>query len=63
MLGINSGLVSDPAAPFGGVKHSGLGREGGTEGIEEYLSIHYAAIGRGNPRSRDAVPDPAIATA
>ncbi|PQM29362.1 NAD-dependent succinate-semialdehyde dehydrogenase [Sphingopyxis lindanitolerans] len=63
MLGINSGLVSDPAAPFGGVKHSGLGREGGTEGIEEYLSIHYAAIGRGNQRSRDAVLDPATAAA
>lgn len=63
MLGINSGLVSDPAAPFGGVKHSGLGREGGAEGIEEYLSIHYAAIARGNPRSRSALPDPAIVAA
>lgn len=45
MLGVNSGMISDPAAPFGGVKHSGLGREGGVEGIDEYLSIHYAAIG------------------
>jgi succinate-semialdehyde dehydrogenase/glutarate-semialdehyde dehydrogenase len=63
MLGINTGLVSDPAAPFGGVKHSGLGREGGAEGIEEYLSIHYAAIGRGNPRSLDAFRDRATAAA
>lgn len=63
MLGINSGLVSDPAAPFGGVKHSGLGREGGSEGIEEYLSIHYAAIGRGSRRSRDRLPDSATAAA
>lgn len=61
MLGINSGLVSDPAAPFGGVKHSGLGREGGTEGIEEYLSTHYAAIGRGSRRSLDSFPASAIA--
>lgn len=44
MLGINTGLVSDPAAPFGGVKQSGLGREGGADGIDEYLSIQYAAI-------------------
>lgn len=44
MVGINTGMVSDPAAPFGGVKHSGFGREGGVEGIDEYLSVHYAAI-------------------
>ncbi|MYZ34203.1 MULTISPECIES: NAD-dependent succinate-semialdehyde dehydrogenase [unclassified Streptomyces] len=44
MLGLNSGLVSNPAAPFGGVKHSGLGREGGREGIEEYLEITYVGI-------------------
>ena len=37
MVGLNRGLVSDPAAPFGGVKQSGLGREGGYEGIDEYL--------------------------
>lgn len=43
MLGLNRGLVSDPAAPFGGVKHSGLGREGGFEGIEEYLETTYVA--------------------
>ena len=63
MLGINTGLVSDPAAPFGGVKHSGLGREGGAEGIEEYLSIHYAAIGRASPRSLDAFQDRTTAAA
>lgn len=44
MLGLNTGLISDPAAPFGGVKQSGLGREGGREGIEEYLSTHYTAV-------------------
>ena len=37
MVGLNRGLVSNAAAPFGGIKHSGFGREGGTEGIEEYL--------------------------
>ncbi|KKW91597.1 NAD-dependent succinate-semialdehyde dehydrogenase [Sphingobium chungbukense] len=46
MLGINTGLISDPAAPFGGIKHSGLGSEGGVEGIEEYLTTHYAGIGQ-----------------
>ncbi|WP_236660045.1 NAD-dependent succinate-semialdehyde dehydrogenase [Sphingopyxis jiangsuensis] len=56
MLGINSGLVSDPAAPFGGVKHSGLGREGGTEGIEEYVSVRYAAIGRDGRQARGLLP-------
>ena len=44
MVGLNRGLVSNPAAPFGGVKDSGLGREGGPEGIAEYLSTKYAAI-------------------
>ncbi|MCW2496049.1 NAD-dependent succinate-semialdehyde dehydrogenase [Jatrophihabitans sp.] len=43
MIGLNRGLVSDPAAPFGGVKQSGLGREGGYEGIEEYLETTYVA--------------------
>ena len=37
MIGLNQGVVSNPAAPFGGVKQSGFGREGGREGIEEYL--------------------------
>jgi len=44
MLGLNRGLVSNPAAPFGGVKASGFGREGGREGIEEYLSTRYVAV-------------------
>lgn len=44
MLGMNTGLVSNPAAPFGGVKQSGLGREGGFEGIEEYLETSYIGI-------------------
>ena len=43
MIGLNRGLVSDPSAPFGGVKQSGLGREGGYEGIDEYLEIKYVA--------------------
>jgi succinate-semialdehyde dehydrogenase/glutarate-semialdehyde dehydrogenase len=44
MIGLNQGMVSNPAAPFGGVKQSGFGREGGYEGIEEYLNIKYTAI-------------------
>ncbi len=44
MVGINQGMVSNVAAPFGGVKHSGYGREGGFEGIEEYLETKYVAI-------------------
>jgi succinate-semialdehyde dehydrogenase/glutarate-semialdehyde dehydrogenase len=44
MVGINQGVVSNPAAPFGGVKHSGFGREGGSEGIEEYLETRYVGI-------------------
>ncbi|MFH9729338.1 NAD-dependent succinate-semialdehyde dehydrogenase [Streptomyces sp. NPDC017260] len=44
MVGLNTGLVSDPAAPFGGVKQSGLGREGGTVGIEEFLEYQYVAM-------------------
>ena len=44
MVGLNQGLVSNPAAPFGGVKHSGFGREGGAEGIEEYLATKYVAV-------------------
>lgn len=46
MLGLNTGLVSNPAAPFGGVKASGLGREGGRVGIEEFLEIKYLAMPR-----------------
>jgi succinate-semialdehyde dehydrogenase / glutarate-semialdehyde dehydrogenase len=44
MVGLNQGVVSNPAAPFGGVKSSGFGREGGREGIEEYLDVKYVAI-------------------
>jgi succinate-semialdehyde dehydrogenase/glutarate-semialdehyde dehydrogenase len=44
MVGLNRGLVSDPAAPFGGVKHSGIGREGAHEGILEFLETKYVAV-------------------
>ncbi len=44
MFGLNTGIVSNPAAPFGGVKQSGIGREGGFEGIEEYLETTYVGI-------------------
>ena len=44
MVGLNQGVVSNPAAPFGGVKQSGFGREGGFEGIAEYLETKYVAM-------------------
>lgn len=44
MLGLNKGVVSTPAAPFGGVKQSGIGREGGFVGIDEYLEMKYVAV-------------------
>jgi succinate-semialdehyde dehydrogenase / glutarate-semialdehyde dehydrogenase len=44
MVGLNQGIVSNPAAPFGGVKQSGFGREGGAEGIEEFLETKYVGI-------------------
>ncbi|HVV13859.1 NAD-dependent succinate-semialdehyde dehydrogenase [Amycolatopsis sp.] len=44
MIGLNQGIVSNPAAPFGGVKQSGLGREGGAVGIDEFLEIKYIAV-------------------
>ncbi|WP_113716680.1 NAD-dependent succinate-semialdehyde dehydrogenase [Arthrobacter dokdonensis] len=44
MVGFNAGVISNAAAPFGGVKHSGLGREGGSEGIAEYTSTQYIGI-------------------
>nr|WP_042178692.1 NAD-dependent succinate-semialdehyde dehydrogenase [Kibdelosporangium sp. MJ126-NF4]CEL13345.1 Aldehyde dehydrogenase [Kibdelosporangium sp. MJ126-NF4]CTQ99035.1 Aldehyde dehydrogenase (EC 1.2.1.3) [Kibdelosporangium sp. MJ126-NF4] len=44
MVGLNRGLVSDPAAPFGGVKQSGIGREGGHEGVLDYLESKYIAV-------------------
>jgi succinate-semialdehyde dehydrogenase / glutarate-semialdehyde dehydrogenase len=45
MVGLNQGIVSNPAAPFGGVKQSGVGREGGRVGIDEYLEVKYLSIG------------------
>ncbi|WP_122819087.1 NAD-dependent succinate-semialdehyde dehydrogenase [Nocardioides pantholopis] len=47
MVGINTGLISNAAAPFGGMKASGVGREGGFEGIEEYLETTYVALPAG----------------
>lgn len=47
MVGINTGLISNPTAPFGGVKASGLGREGGREGLEEFLETKYLCIDLG----------------
>ncbi len=44
MVGLNAGVISNPAAPFGGIKASGFGREGGSEGIEEYLETKYVGI-------------------
>jgi len=46
MLGVNTGLVSNPAAPFGGIKESVLGREGGRTGIDEFLELRYLALPR-----------------
>ncbi|MEV0669342.1 NAD-dependent succinate-semialdehyde dehydrogenase [Mycobacterium sp. NPDC050441] len=56
MVAVNTGLISNPAAPFGGIKQSGLGREGGAEGIAEYLDIRYASFPatRFNGRSQQA---------
>ena len=42
--GRRAGVVSNPAAPFGGIKQSGFGREGGSEGIEEYLETKYVGL-------------------
>ncbi|MCD2099391.1 NAD-dependent succinate-semialdehyde dehydrogenase [Rhodococcus rhodochrous] len=46
MVGLNTGIVSNPAAPFGGIKASGLGREGSTIGIDEFLEVKYVAVPR-----------------
>jgi succinate-semialdehyde dehydrogenase/glutarate-semialdehyde dehydrogenase len=46
MVGLNKGVISNPAAPFGGIKSSGFGREGGAEGIDEYLEVKYLGIDR-----------------
>jgi len=45
MVGVNEGLISTEVAPFGGVKASGLGREGSKYGIDDYLEIKYVALG------------------
>ncbi|WP_049018369.1 aldehyde dehydrogenase family protein, partial [Burkholderia multivorans] len=45
IVGINSGLISNEVAPFGGVKQSGIGREGSKYGIEDFLSIKYLCMG------------------
>ena len=45
MVGINEGIISAPEAPFGGVKQSGLGREGSKYGINEYLEVKYLCFG------------------
>lgn len=55
MVGLNQGLVSNPAAPFGGMKQSGLGHEGGRTGMEEYLEVKYVAMGVVR-RARPQVP-------
>ena len=44
MVGLNQGMVSNAGAPFGGVKQSGIGREGGKEGLEEFLETKYVAV-------------------
>jgi len=44
MIGINSGLITTVEAPFGGVKESGLGKEGGSQGLEDYLDTKYTAL-------------------
>jgi succinate-semialdehyde dehydrogenase/glutarate-semialdehyde dehydrogenase len=45
MVGINVGLMANEAVPFGGIKQSGVGREGAKQGIEEYLEIKYICVG------------------
>ena len=45
MVGVNTGLISNEVAPFGGVKQSGLGREGSSHGLDEYLEMKYLCIG------------------
>ncbi|MEJ8662242.1 MULTISPECIES: NAD-dependent succinate-semialdehyde dehydrogenase [Streptomyces] len=52
MVGLNRGYVSDPSAPFGGMKQSGVGREGGNTGIDEYLEQKYIAINMAPPSER-----------
>ena len=58
LMGLNVGVISNAAAPFGGVKQSGLGREGGAEGLHEYTTTQY--IGVENPWAN--VPNPGTGT-
>ena len=44
MIGVNAGVISTEVAPFGGIKESGIGREGASEGLDEYLEIKYICI-------------------
>ena len=48
MIGINEGAISGDLTPFGGVKESGVGREGGTYGIDEYLEVKFVCMGKGS---------------
>jgi hypothetical protein len=66
MVGLNRGLVSDPAAPFGGVKQSGLGREGGHEGMLEFMETQYISaelvgMGHGRFHRQPLHPRPGVA--
>ena len=45
MVGVNTGLISTPEAPFGGIKQSGLGREGSRHGIDDFLELKYVCLG------------------
>jgi succinate-semialdehyde dehydrogenase/glutarate-semialdehyde dehydrogenase len=45
IVGVNDGMPSVPQAPFGGFKESGIGREGGREGIEEFLEVKFISLG------------------
>jgi succinate-semialdehyde dehydrogenase/glutarate-semialdehyde dehydrogenase len=44
MIGINSGLITTVEAPFGGLKESGMGKEGGSQGLDDYMSVKYMCI-------------------
>ncbi len=51
MVGVNEIAITDPVAPFGGIKHSGLGRESSKHGIDEFLYLKYVAMGLGYSRA------------
>jgi succinate-semialdehyde dehydrogenase/glutarate-semialdehyde dehydrogenase len=55
MVGVNEGVISSDIAPFGGVKESGIGREGSQWGLDEYLELKYLCLGLGKPI--DGLPD------